>query len=82
MTRYERGVAEYGDQASLVAQGFLLPVLLGVAAGAERTNWEQPALAWVAQLELAGFTDVVVEPLSDYWWSPAVLITARGSHAG
>lgn len=82
VTRYERGLAEYGDQASLVAQGFLLPVLLGVAAGAERTNWEQPAPAWVAQLETAGFTDVVVEPLADYWWSPAVLITARGSHAG
>ncbi|WP_432849024.1 class I SAM-dependent methyltransferase [Amycolatopsis sp. CA-161197] len=82
VTRYERGVAEYGDQASLVAQGFLMPVLLGVAAGAERTNWEQPALAWVAQLEIAGFTDLTIEPLTDYWWSPAVLITARGSHAG
>jgi hypothetical protein len=80
--RYERGVAEYGEDASLVAQGFLVPVLLGVAAGAQRTNWEQPAAGWSAQLTAAGFTEVTVEPLADYWWSPAVLVTARGSHAG
>ncbi|MCR6489547.1 methyltransferase domain-containing protein [Amycolatopsis sp. OK19-0408] len=74
--RYERGVAEYGEDASLVAQGFLLPVLLGIVSGHERTNWEQPAAAWAEQLKTAGFTDVGVEPLADYWWSPAVLITA------
>ena len=74
--RYEQGVAEYGEDASLVAQGFLLPVLLGIVDGHERTNWEHPAAGWVAQLETAGFTEVGVEPLADYWWSPAVLITA------
>jgi ubiquinone/menaquinone biosynthesis C-methylase UbiE len=74
--RYEQGVAEYGEDASLVAQGFLLPVLLGIVDGQERTNWEHPAADWVAQLETAGFTEVGVEPLADYWWSPAVLITA------
>ncbi|MYW92232.1 class I SAM-dependent methyltransferase [Amycolatopsis rubida] len=74
--RYERGVAEYGEQASLVAQGFLLPVLLGVAAGTARTNWEHPAAQWTRQLAVAGFADVTVEPLADYWWAPAVLITA------
>ncbi|WP_020663709.1 class I SAM-dependent methyltransferase [Amycolatopsis benzoatilytica] len=74
--RYERGVAEYGAQASLVAQGFLLPVLLGVAAGEARTNWEHPAAEWARQLEAAGFSSVTVDRLADYWWSPAVLITA------
>jgi ubiquinone/menaquinone biosynthesis C-methylase UbiE len=74
--RYERGVAEYGEDASLVAQGFLLPVLLGIVDGHERTNWEHPAAGWAEQLETAGFTEVGVEPLADYWWSPAVLITA------
>jgi ubiquinone/menaquinone biosynthesis C-methylase UbiE len=74
--RYERGVAEYGEDASLVAQGFLLPVLLGIVDGHERTNWEHPATGWAEQLETAGFTEVGVEPLADYWWSPAVLITA------
>ena len=74
--RYERGVTEYGEDASLVAQGFLLPVLLGIVSGQQRTNWEQPAVEWAAQLKAAGFTDVGVEPLADYWWAPAVLITA------
>jgi ubiquinone/menaquinone biosynthesis C-methylase UbiE len=74
--RYEQGVAEYGEDASLVAQGFLLPVLLGIVDGHERTNWEHPAATWVEQLKTAGFTEVVVEPLADYWWSPAVLLTA------
>ena len=78
VSRYERGIAEYGDDASLVAQGFLLPVLLGqVAPRVARTDWEQPAERWVGQLGLAGYRDVVVAPLADYWWAPAVLITAE-----
>jgi SAM-dependent methyltransferase len=78
VTRYERGVAEYGEDASLVARGFLLPVLLGqVSPSASRETWEQPADAWAAQLADAGFAGVEVEPLADYWWAPAVLITAR-----
>ncbi|MFC9250126.1 class I SAM-dependent methyltransferase [Amycolatopsis thailandensis] len=77
VTRYERGISEYGKEASLVAQGFLLPVLLGlVKPGADRTNWEQPATDWASQLKEAGFTGIRIEPLADYWWSPAVLITA------
>ncbi|GAA4550610.1 class I SAM-dependent methyltransferase [Amycolatopsis samaneae] len=78
VTRYERGVAEYNADASLVAQGFLLPILLGVVSAQERTNWEHPAATWVTQLTEAGYTDVTVEPFADYWWSPAVLITATG----
>ncbi|MGW3994285.1 class I SAM-dependent methyltransferase [Amycolatopsis sp. NPDC004772] len=74
--RYERGVAEYGEDATLVAQGFLLPVLLGIVSGQQRTNWEHPAAGWAEQLTTAGFTEVDVTPLADYWWSPAVLITA------
>jgi SAM-dependent methyltransferase len=77
VTRYERGIAEYGEDAHLVAQGFLLPVLLGqVAPGSVRTNWEKPAAVWAEQLADAGFGEVVVSPLADYWWSPAVLISA------
>ncbi|HKN50945.1 MAG TPA: class I SAM-dependent methyltransferase [Amycolatopsis sp.] len=76
VSRYERGIAEYGEDASLVAQGFLLPVLLGVVTGQNRATWEHPATTWADQLAAAGFTDVRIEPLSDYWWSPAVLITA------
>lgn len=74
--RYERGVAEYdGGPAS---QGFLMPVLVGqVQPGRVRNTWEQPATAWADQLDAAGWTDTVVEPLADYWWAPAVAITAR-----
>jgi SAM-dependent methyltransferase len=77
VTRYERGIAEYGDDAQLVARGFLLPVLLGqVDPRVSRTNWEQPAEKWAGQLAEAGFTDIDIEPLADYWWAPAVLISA------
>ncbi|GAB2763406.1 class I SAM-dependent methyltransferase [Amycolatopsis magusensis] len=73
--RYERGVAEYDDE--LVAQGFLMPMLLGlVSPDGARNNWEQPAGDWVKQLTEAGFGDVEVTPLADYWWSPAVVIRA------
>ncbi|WP_037308622.1 class I SAM-dependent methyltransferase [Amycolatopsis orientalis] len=77
VTRYERGISEYGKDASLVAQGFLLPILLGLIDPAKgRTNWEQPATDWASQLKEAGFTGIRIEPLADYWWSPAVLLTA------
>ncbi|GAA4024135.1 class I SAM-dependent methyltransferase [Allokutzneria multivorans] len=75
VSRYELGVAEYHD--SLVAQGFLLPVLLGqIVPGAVRSTWEQPISAWRGQLLDAGFAQVDVMPLMSYWWSPAMLITA------
>lgn len=78
--RYERGLAEYdGDARDPVAQGFLLPVLLGqLAPGTPRATWEQPASAWRAQVERAGFTEIVVTPLAPYWWSPVFALTARG----
>ncbi|WP_020669097.1 class I SAM-dependent methyltransferase [Amycolatopsis nigrescens] len=77
VTRYERGIAEYGEDARLVAQGFLLPMLLGqTAPDGGRNNWEQPVPAWRAQLAEAGYTEVTVHRFADYWWSPAVLISA------
>lgn len=77
---YERGLAEYTDDRDLVAQGFLMPVLVGqLAPGAVRSTWEQPASAWRAQVAAAGFFDVVVRPVFDYWSSPAFLLTARGA---
>lgn len=76
---YERGLAEYDDDRELVAQGFLMPVLVGqLAPGVLRNTFEQPAEAWAAQLRDCGYRDVVVEPLFDYWSSPAFLLTARG----
>ncbi len=76
---YEQGIAEYADDRDLVAQGFLLPVLTGqLRPGAVRATVEQPAAAWVRQLEDAGWAEVVVRPVHDYWSSPAFLLTARG----
>ncbi|MEU4443356.1 class I SAM-dependent methyltransferase [Actinosynnema sp. NPDC050801] len=77
---YERGVTEYDADRALVAQGFLMPVLTGqLVPGATRSTWEQPASRWADQVERAGFTDVRVTRLHDYWWSPAFLLTASGS---
>lgn len=77
---YERGLAEYTDDRDLVAQGFLMPVLVGqLAPGAVRATWEQPAAAWRAQVTAAGFTEVEVRPVFDYWSSPAFLLTGRGT---
>jgi len=77
--RYERGLAEYHDERDLVGTGFLVPVLLGqVEPDAVRSTWEQSADDWVAQVSAAGFTGVNVEPLADYWWSPAFILAAVG----
>ncbi|MFE2757122.1 class I SAM-dependent methyltransferase [Actinosynnema sp. NPDC059335] len=77
---YERGLAEYDADRDLVARGFLMPVLTGqLVPGATRATWEQPAARWAEQVERAGFTDVRVTRLHDYWWSPAFLLTASGS---
>jgi hypothetical protein len=77
---YERGLAEYGADRDLVAQGFLMPVLAGqLAPGAVRATWEQPSWAWQQQLEQAGYTGAAIQPLYDYWSSPAFLLTARGT---
>jgi hypothetical protein len=77
---YEQGLAEYGEQRELVAQGFLMPVLTGqLRPGAVRATFEQPADAWAEQVRKAGYTDVVVTVLYDYWSSPAFLLTARGT---
>ena len=77
---YERGLGEYDADRDLVAQGFLMPVLVGqLSPGAVRSTWEQPADAWRSQVEAAGYSDVRIQALSDYWSSPAFLLTARGA---
>ncbi len=75
--RYELGVREYAGHPEVIA-GFLMPVLVGqVEPGRVRHTFEGPATGWVAGLHAAGFRDVAVAPLHDYWWAPAVLVTAR-----
>ncbi len=75
---YEQGLAEYDADRDLVAQGFLMPVLTGqLTPGAIRNTWEQPATAWAAQITGCGYHEVTIEPLYDYWSSPAFLLTAE-----
>ena len=75
---YERGLSEYTENRDLVAGGFLMPVLVGqLTPGAQRVTWEQPAAAWRAQVEKAGYTSVSVATLHDYWSSPAFLLIAE-----
>lgn len=74
---YERGLAEYDGDRDLVAQGFLMPVLVGqLRPGAERVTWEQSADRWESQLREAGYERISVRPVSDYWSSPAFLLRA------
>ncbi len=77
-TRYEQGLAEYDDNRDLVAQGFLMPVLLGqLSTDTPRTNWEHPVEDWVDQITAAGFSDIQAQPLADYWSGPAFVLVAR-----
>ena len=78
-SRYERGLAEYDDTRDLVAQGFLMPVLIGqISADTARTNWEQPADQWRQQISAAGFRNVQTRTVADYWSASAFLLTADG----
>ncbi len=86
VTRYERGLAEYDSPEAraestdnrLVEQGFLMPVFFGYFdRSAARTNWEGPIEGWVAALRDAGFAEISVRSLYDYFWAGAFLIDAR-----
>ncbi|GAB6902247.1 class I SAM-dependent methyltransferase [Kineosporia succinea] len=77
-TTYERGLAEYDDDRDLVAQGFLMPVLTGqLRPGARRVTWEQSGERWAQQFTDAGYRDVDVRPVHDYWSAPAFVLRAR-----
>lgn len=78
VSRYRRGIGEYaGAERELVAQGFLIPVLLGVLGGGDdQRHHEQPIARWVADLADAGFHPEAPRHLHDYWWAPAYLLEA------
>ena len=77
MERYEQGLAEYGENTELVAQGFLMPVMLGnFDRTRARSTYEQPLEKWQADLRAAGYCSVKSEKLYPYWWSAAYLIDA------
>lgn len=77
LSRYEKGLSEYGKDQDLVAQGFLMPILASQFAGDGNQTHEQPTSAWQQDCMAAGFGDVSAELINEYWWADAYLITAR-----
>lgn len=77
VSRYEQGIREYDSDRDLVAQGFLVPVLLSALGSADHsTHHEQPIARWVEDLTAAGFTCAEPKLLCNYWWAPAYLLAA------
>ncbi|PPT93003.1 hypothetical protein XaraCFBP7407_19100 [Xanthomonas arboricola pv. arracaciae] len=74
--RYERAASEYGENAALVAGGFLAPMLLGQLRSIAPSNYEQPADAWAAELEKSGYRVLSRANLHDYSWANAFSLTA------
>lgn len=74
--RYERAASEYGEDAVLVARGFLAPMLLGQLRSIVPSNYEQPADAWAAELEKAGYNVIAKTNIHDYSWSTAFSMAA------
>lgn len=73
--RYRLALEGYGDDAELIAGGFLAPMLLGqLRPDARPTNWEQPIAQWVEELRESGYALEFQRKLYDYSWSPAVLM--------
>jgi hypothetical protein len=78
--RYERGLAEYDETRDLVAQGFLMPVLVGqLSPDIPRTNWEHTSAYWASHVADAGFGNIEVTALADYWSAPAFVLTANST---
>jgi hypothetical protein len=78
LQRYQKGLAEYANDGSLVAQGFLMPVMFGYFdQSAARTNYEQPIEEWIKAFDGAGFESVEKRRLFEYWWATAYIIDAR-----
>jgi hypothetical protein len=74
--RYERAASEYGGDAELVAGGFLAPMLLGQLRSIVPSNYEQPAEAWAAELQEAGYRVTAQSDVHEYSWSMAFCMTA------
>lgn len=75
-SRYEQAAADCGDDAELVAGGFLAPMLLGQLRAAAPSNYEQTKTAWIVELADAGFRVVRVTHVHAYSWANAFLLEA------
>jgi len=78
LDRYRRGLGEYAGDGGLVAQGFLMPIMLGYfRTGRARTTHEQPLADWIADARAAGFRTIAPSVIDDYWWAPAFVLDCR-----
>jgi hypothetical protein len=78
LDHYWAGLAEYAEEGSIVAQGFLMPVMFGYFdRSASRTNYEGPIQSWVDDVRAVGFEKVETRLLYSYWWADAYLIDAQ-----
>jgi hypothetical protein len=75
--RYERAARGYDEGATLVAGGFLAPMLLGQLRATTPSNYEQPIAAWQDELVRAGYRVAATTHVHDYSWAPAWLIVAK-----
>ncbi|NJN17870.1 MAG: class I SAM-dependent methyltransferase [Oscillochloris sp.] len=73
--RYERGLGEYNED-DLVAQGFLMPIFFSAFDRESPENYEQPIELWEFELRSAGYTNIEMRQIFDYWWAPAYMIDA------
>ena len=73
--RYRRGLDEYPDNGTVVAEGFLVPIFLS-AFWQKHVSYEQSLEDWKREMSGAGFGEVRVLPLHRYWWADAFLLEA------
>jgi len=74
--RYDQAASDCGDDADVVARGFLAPMLLGQLRAAVPSNYEQPARAWAREVAEAGYRVVRVDHVHAYSWADAFLLEA------
>ena len=74
--RYEEAAADCGEDADLVAGGFLAPMLLGQLRAAAPSNYEQPMGAWESEVADVGYRVVRVAHVHPYSWADAFLLEA------
>jgi hypothetical protein len=78
------GLAEYVENRALVSQGFLMPMFISQIKSTDETklNWEHSSQAWCHEFANAGFTDVNVIHVADYWWAESFMLKASGLPRG
>ncbi len=82
MERFEKGLSEYeeGEEREIVAQEFLMPVLLGnLHKDHNRVTFEQTMESWKSDLKAIGFQNVELSLISHYWWADSYLVKAKCS---